>query len=273
MAISAINEKPDSACAELFTTVLKNAFFAGREESKIGFPSVPLQALHGDHVSKFLADHQGKVLLSHKAVRLEREGKRIRSVIFQNGEKENCDYCISTLPPRHLQELITESQISQSIRVPDLGSSPILSVYLWFDKSFTDEQICCLQNCAYEWILFRSNFMKTGSHRQFCVCLLVSAARHYQTWTREDLVKAGLYDVHQTYPESQKSVLTNSMVFWEPHATFSAKPLTGCKRPGVMTEIPNFFLAGDWTDTGLPATIEGAVVSGKESAEAITHIQ
>ena len=147
-----------------------------------------------------------------------------------------------------------------------MGSSPILNVYLWYERPFADDQICCLRDTTYEWIFHRSNFMNPGEHNQYCVCLVVSAARRLINVSRRQLVQAAIEDVQRVYPQTRTTQPTSSSLFWERNATFSCTPENVEKRPDHGTSLSNLFLAGDWTNTGLPATIEGATLSGHRCA-------
>ena len=230
---------------------------------------VPLQKLHGESLIHFIEQRQGNVLFDRRVERLEWEGNRVRAVVLTSGERIACGFCISAIPAPAGKKLIQNSGLDDRIAIPDLGESPILSVYLWFEKPLSDEPFCCLQDCTYEWIFHRNNFMNPGEHRLYCVCLLVSAARRLQNRSREELVKCAIDDIHRTYPEPIQQDPCHALVFWEPHATFSATPAHVQKRLGSRTGLENLFLAGDWTQTGLPATIEGAVVSGNRASQYI----
>jgi uncharacterized protein with NAD-binding domain and iron-sulfur cluster len=144
-------------------------------------------------------------------------------------------------------------------------------VYLWFEKAFTREKISCAVGSHFEWIFHRTNFMHSSEHKLNCVCLVASAARHYFNNSREDLVHKAIYDMNSLYPETQNVKVIASHVFWERHATFSCTPQNVDKRPSHQTHISNLFIAGDWTDTGLPSTIEGAVLSGHRCADLILN--
>ncbi|MBD3267293.1 FAD-dependent oxidoreductase [bacterium] len=269
ICISALNETPEQACAELFVPVLQQAFFGSRQDASLGFPTLSFAKLLGESGTQFFQKNNANLLLGDKATRLNGDKKKVNSVTLQSGKTIPCDICVSALHATQLHQLAGDSSLTNSIWVPKLNYSPILSVYLWFETSFTQDEISCLLDGDFEWALFRSNFMQPGEHKSFCVCLLISAARKYQKWKRTDLVQAALNDLHATYPKSQTAKMISSSVFWEPKATFAPNPMIGCKRPGTRSEIPNFYLAGDWTDTGLPATIEGAALSGHLCAEMI----
>ncbi|HOJ58927.1 MAG TPA: hydroxysqualene dehydroxylase HpnE [bacterium] len=267
IALSALNEDLSSADARLFQAVLQSAFFSRAEDSKLALPVVPLGDLLGDKAIRFLEERNGKVWLGRSVTRLIVEGDAVSAVSVSSGETVECEACIAALPEVRLRSVVATSGLEDRLPLPDLGASPILSVYLEYDEPFTDECLCCLQDSTFEWIFHRSNFMNPGIHKRFCVCLVASAARRFQSWSREDLTRAAIDDIQNTYPESRGRMPTASLVFWEPRATFSATVENAGRRPGPQTPLANFFLAGDWTATGLPATIEGAVISGLRAAE------
>jgi zeta-carotene desaturase len=269
ICISALNEKPDVASAELFATVLQQAFFGKKQDSVLGFPALSLSTLLGDRAARYLEENNGNVIVKDRAVSLKREGEQLTAVQLQSGREIPCHACISALPASNLQTLLDHSGLQDRIHIPSLEYSPILSVFLWFERAFTNDEVCCLLDSEFEWVLFRSNFMQPGEHEKFCVCLLVSAASAFQSWKREALVELALKNLQTAYPESAGIEPVSSTVFWEPKATFSPAAAMSEQRPGPETGIDQFYLAGDWTGTGYPATIEGAALSGHRCADLV----
>lgn len=269
IALSAVNEDLTRADARLFQTVLRQAFFSRAEDSKLALPVIPLGDLLGGTVIRFLEERQGRVLLDRTVTRLVVEGDAVTAVVLSSGETVACQACVSALPEPRLRSVLAATGLAERLPLPDLGSSPILSVYLWYDEPFTDEPLCCLQDAHFEWVFHRSNFMNPGAHQKCCVCLVASVARRFQSWSRDDLARAAVEDIQNTYPETQGRMPSTSLVFWEPRATFSATVENARRRPGAETPYANFFLAGDWTGTGYPATIEGAVASGHRAADGL----
>ncbi len=267
IAVSALNEKPDKADAGLFRTVMRQAFLAKADDSCMGLPTVPLQGLHGEHVASYLSAHNGEVRLRQRVESLGWESERITSVKLSSGEEIACGVCVMAVPTWAARPILEHSGLSERVNIPGVGTSPILSVFLWYDQEFSNETITCLQETTFEWIFHRNRFMQPNAHKHYCVCLVVSACRELQGYSRDRLIKLALEDVHQTYPESHSSNLLAATVFWETRATFSATVYNAQNRLSPKTALQNLFLAGDWTDTGLPATIEGAVISGKKCAE------
>lgn len=270
IALSALNEETAYADASLLQTVLRQAFFSAAADSRMALACVPLQKLHGEAASEYLRKRNGEVWLERRAERLELDDRgRIAAVFLSTGERIACGACLCATPAKAALKLIQKSNLNERVPIPNLGESPILSVYLWYDRSMSEDAFCCLQDCTFEWIFHRANFMNPGEHRSHCACLVVSAARRLQHRSRDELVKLAIEDIRRVYPGDGEQAPTHECVFWEPRATFSATPANIKKRLDAQTDIPNFFLAGDWTNTGLPATIEGAVVSGNRAANRI----
>lgn len=272
IALSALNETVDAADAHMFAEVLKQAFFGERDDSRLVIPIVGLQKLHEHAAMDYIYERGGYVRTGHEVQELRMNRKRIHEVVFSDGETLTCDAVISAVPAPAWQKIVEQSNLQDSVATPDMGSSPILSVYLWFEKAFTHEKITCAIGSHFEWVFHRSNFMHKNEHKLNCVCLVASAARYFFSCSREELVQKAVYDMHCLYPETQNLKVVSSHVFWERHATFSCTPENIAKRPSHQTNIPNLFLAGDWTNTGLPATIEGAVQSGHRCAELALQI-
>ncbi|RJP29341.1 MAG: FAD-dependent oxidoreductase [Candidatus Omnitrophota bacterium] len=267
ITLSALNEHPDDADAALLITVLRQGFMGNAGNSRMGLPVISLSDLHGEHVTRFLQERGGRVLFHSRVNQFHVDKNAINAVELTTGESIPCDACITAVPEPNLRELLKRSGLVDRIPLPSLGASPILSVYLWYERPFSHDQICCLLGTHYEWILHRSNFMKPGEHKHYCVCLLASAAHGQQKMSRQALIRAAIEDVRTTYPQTRSLAPLSACVFWEPRATFSATPQNVRNRPGHMTSLQNLFLAGDWTDTGLPATIEGATLSGHRCAD------
>ncbi|MGI6456267.1 MAG: hydroxysqualene dehydroxylase HpnE [bacterium] len=267
IAISALNETTERADMKIFREVLAQAFFGSADDSRLGLPRVPLQELHGEAARRFIEERGGLVRLNERVERILCQGALVKGVILTTGERIPCESCISAASANHLKTILEHSALAEQIAVPDLGASPIVSVYLWFEEPLATEAVCCTPRCTFEWIFHRNHFVREGEHEKQCVCLVASAARRFQSWSREQIIEAAIADLHRLYPHSRRQKALSATVFWEPRATFSATPENVRKRLPSQTVLPNFFLAGDWTDTGLPATIEGAVQSGFMAAE------
>ena len=153
--------------------------------------------------------------------------------------------------------------------IPELGfdatpfaHSPITGIHLWFDRKITDLPHATLLDRTIQWM-----FNKQEGHY---VQLVVSASRSLTPLSKNEIVELALRELAEFFPQAREARHERSHVVKEIRATFSARPGLENLRPVARTAIPNLFLAGDWTRSGWPATMEGAVRSGYLAAEAVT---
>jgi len=150
-------------------------------------------------------------------------------------------------------------------RAKATGSSPIVSVNLWFDRPVLDEPFVGLPGRTMQWIFDKQSiFGGRAAH----VALVASGAAHLVDRSNDDLIASARGELSHALPDTQAAALLRATVVREPRATFSLEPGQPA-RPGTRTPVPGLFLAGDWIDTGLPATIESAVLSGHRAAAAV----
>ena len=139
--------------------------------------------------------------------------------------------------------------------------SPITGIHLWFDRQVTGLPHATLLDRTIQWMYNKHE----GRHLQ----LVVSASRELTEMPRADVIALAQKELVEFFPKVAEAKLERAHVVKEVRATFSAAPGLEEKRPLQTTTIPNLFLAGDWTRTGWPATMEGAVRSGYLAAEAV----
>jgi uncharacterized protein with NAD-binding domain and iron-sulfur cluster len=146
--------------------------------------------------------------------------------------------------------------------VTAFAHSPITGIHLWFDRAVTDLPHATLLDRTIQWMFNKD----AGRYVQ----LVVSASRSLAETPRADVVALAVKELAEFFPAVREAKLEKAHVVKEIRATFSAAPGLEALRPGNVTPIPNLFLAGDWTRSGWPATMEGAVLSGYLAAEAVT---
>ena len=148
------------------------------------------------------------------------------------------------------------------------AASPIVTVNLWFDRPITSNMFVGLPGRANQWVFDkRALFGEATSH----VSLVSSGAAALVSRSNQQLVDLALDELRAAMPEVRSAVLRRAVVVREKRATFSVAPGQPA-RPPTRTSVPGLFLAGDWIDTGLPATIESAVVSGHAAARAVIDL-
>ena len=147
-----------------------------------------------------------------------------------------------------------------------LRPAPIISINLWFDNAITDLEFVGLRGTTIQWLFDKSRILGSADH---CVSLVLSGAHEHVKRAKEELLAVALRELSEVLPATRKAKLLHSLVIKERFATFSPSPEAETLRPPARTPIEGLYLAGDWTATGLPATIEGAVQSGYTAAQEV----
>jgi uncharacterized protein with NAD-binding domain and iron-sulfur cluster len=217
---------------------------------------VPLGDLYGPDAWKRIPN-----VRLHPRAPVERvivENRAIRGVVA-NGERHTADYYVSALPFERLSGVIPELELN----LQGFEHSPITGVHLWFDRSLTELPHATLLDRTVQWMFNKSG----GRYLQ----LVVSASRSLVEMPRADVIALAVRELAEFFPLAKEAKLEKAHVVKEIRATFSARAGLEQARPVSATVFPNLFLAGDWTRSGWPATMEGAVRSGYLAAEGVTR--
>ena len=267
LAIAALNQSPDEAAASAFVRVLAGLFGSDPRDSAIGLPAVPLNLMYAEPARAFIEARRGSVRTGALAS-VTIDGARVREVEVGR-ERFLAPVVIAAVPWFALASLIVRGapipiELEQIIdRATRLQSLPIVTVNLWYDRVVMDEPFVCLKGGETQWVFDRRAVLgEATSH----LSLVTSAARDSAGATNEELVARAAAEMARVLPRAARATLTRGTAVREKRATFSLAPGQPA-RPGVATAVTGFCLAGDWIDTGLPGTIESAVVSGHRAAE------
>lgn len=264
---SALNETADRMGLRYARKVFRDGFLAHRRGFEVQLPTVPLGQLYGTALQPFL-DRQGiAVHFASAARRLLFEAGRVSGVEARDGSIQTADWYISAVPFDRLLDLLPEELAAgQPFRnLKHLETSPITSVHLWYDRPVLSRPHVVLVDCLGQWV-FKREETSPGEHY---VQVVVSAARELRQLGGAEIQTRIVAEMSQLFPEAKAEHLRRARVVTEHAATFSVLPGVDRFRPGQESPIPNLFLAGDWTATDWPATMEGAVRSGYLAAEAL----
>jgi squalene-associated FAD-dependent desaturase len=263
LALAALNQPAQEAAAPLFARVLAEMFGSDPQAAAIALPTRPLHLMYAEPARDHIESRGGRVVTgAPAAIRFERD--RV-SAVETPGERWTPAAVISTVPWHALAELCRPVPAPLEAIVAAAGrmrSSPIVTVNLWFDRTVLDEPFVGLPGRAMQWVFDkRAIFGGETSH----LSLVSSGAAEMVGRTNDDLIGLAHQEVLEAMPAARSARLVRATVVREPRATFSLAPGEP-PRPAAATPVRGLFLAGDWTDTGLPATIEGAVRSGHRAA-------
>jgi zeta-carotene desaturase len=279
--VSALDEELDRTDARFGIDVFWKAFLVNSAGYHMGVPSVPLAELY-EGCRAAIEKKGGEVILRSPVRGLRFENGALMSAIFDGGRQESADAFILALPQDKLNELLPDEIRRANPALAGLDRfkvSPITGVHFWFDRQVTREPFITLLDTQTQWIFNKTALYekgpsvsapaeetaseKSGQYLQ----LVVSASYELLRKSREEIIDLCLGEVRQALPRAREAQLVKATVIKEAAATFSPEPGVDRWRPGQETKTPRLFLAGDWTATGWPATMEGAVRSGYLAAE------
>lgn len=271
LVYAALNQGPDAAAARPFVRVLAEMFGPRPEDSAIGLPTVPLDDLIAAPAIR-LVESRGGTLLSRRPAKIVTGGERLQHVkvgdtlvragIVVSAVPWHAFHALwDEMPPRSLAEV--------SANATAMKASPIVTVNLWFDRDVMGgHQVIGLADGTMHWFFGRQAITGQGAH----VSSVTSGAADILRLKNDEIVARALADARRALPSAERATLVRAVVVREPRAGFSLAP-DAPDRPGPITPLHGFFIAGDWTDTGLPATIEGAVKSGHAAASAVLALR
>jgi squalene-associated FAD-dependent desaturase len=273
LAIATLNEDPDLASAALLAEVLKRAFFSRRSDSAFVYAKVGLSDLYCPGSVRMIESSGGLVETRAVVEMLEfgAEG-RIEGVRLRDGRRLQAANFIAAVPPAQLARLLPEGASADPFfaHLGEITSSPIICVHAWFDREITGAPFVGFVGTATQWLFNKRRiFAENGAPANGYLSFVISGARGLVDAGNEELLDLVIGDLHAMIPASRGARLLKALVLKEKQATMAPSPECDRLRPGLATPIANFFLAGDWIQTGLPATIESAVTSGHAAAAAI----
>jgi len=269
VAVSIMNEIPERASALLFFRSLKKALFGNTSDSAILIPKVNQYELYAQNAITYLKRRRCNVNLNAEVHSIMIKGNKVTGIKLSDNKIVKCKTVICAVPYYNVIRLIPEyfHECEPFLNFVKFEPSPIISYHLWFENAFTDVDYVGCIDFNLQWIFNRRVIFGEQAKKPFYITCVISGAHKYINLKKDELIKIALADLYKIFPESRNSRLVRSTIIKERRATFSATPDTEKIRPSTKTPIQGFFLAGDWTDTGLPATIEGAVLSGFRAAD------
>jgi squalene-associated FAD-dependent desaturase len=266
--VSALGESLERASLSAARKVFVDGFLAHAEAAAIYLPRVSLGELYDQQVAEWLLRHGATIHLETPIDALTGDDKRITGVRFAKGSQRAFDLVILAVPWRRVGELLppaVAAMADPNSHFGSIASAPISSVHLWFDRPITDLPHAVLVGRLAQWVFARP--LKDSSEHYYQV--VISASHDLAGRERQSVVEEVLADLRAVFPATSNTRLTRWQLITEHEAVFSVQPGLDAIRPRQQTPIPNLLLAGDWTATGWPATMEGAVRSGYLAAEAI----
>jgi hydroxysqualene dehydroxylase len=266
VGIATLNARAHDASLSLAATVFQLGLLTEAGAADIGWSRVPLRRLHGDPAEAVLAEAGAQVRLGAKVTALRRVGGGWR--VSAGGTEVVAERVVLAVPPPAAARLLPPG----SVELPPawakrLGSSPIVNVHIVFDRSVMDDPFFAAVDSPVQWVFDRTS--QSGLRDGQYLAISLSAADDLIGLPVRELRERFLPALREVLPAARRAQVRDFFVTREPHATFRPAPGCAALRPGQATNTKGLVLAGAWTATGWPATMEGAVRSGEAAARAL----
>ncbi len=262
VCLAVMNENMKTASAKMFLKAIRQMFLLGRDFSKIIIPRVSLSELFVEPARSWIKNNGGNIRLHAEVEGLRIEKDVVTGVYLKNGECLEAGVYISAVTPGVLKHMLTENMFNEYFgSAARFTAGPIVSIYLWLnrdvDELFKEDFVGCI-GTTIQWIFKKSNR---------CIGLTVSNAENMLGLSRTEMVRLAAQELGSLFQSFDKNSICHFQIIKELSATFSSVALRQAQ------PIANFFVIGDWTDTGLPSTIESAVKSAYLAVEKIESNQ
>lgn len=268
---SALNADIEHIAVPYAAKVIRELFMNSAEAGSMGMSSVPLSELYAG-AERFLTERRSAVLYNTNVESLEwDEESAIWQVTTRGGLLES-DFVVLALPFEAMGKLLpmmppAEGAGELAEKIDGQEHWPICSVHLWFDRPITDLEHAVLLDREIHWLYNKSRLQpwRKGNY----VELVISASREFAALSREQAIAQALAELGEFFPAMKEARVEKAALIKEVRATFGVPPGIDASRPDAISPWPNCFLAGDWTATGWPSTMESAARSGHMAAEAL----
>lgn len=284
LATAILNVGPEVGDAGLFVECVRRAFFQSGEDSALVFLRCGFGEL-AERLGRYFTGRGGVVARRAVADAIDvRDGRavavrcrqrpldseEIESGVRAHDETIETDAVVCAVPWNRVAALLPEpwQTAPPFANLAQLGASPIVSIEIWLDRIVVERTMVGLRDSGMEWVFDKGTLYGRKGPPQY-LSFVVSAAERGAARPNAELVGLAEEALRRYFPKMREAQVVRSLVRREPEATFSCTPHNEALRPGAVTPIVGLYLAGDWTDTGLPATIEGAVQSGVAAAQVV----
>jgi zeta-carotene desaturase len=266
--VSALNEDLDRVSVHYAAQVFRESFMKSVEGGRMGVPSIPLSDLYGFAI-EYIRARGGEVLLRSPVTAI---GPKQASVGVLSGTAERqFDYVVLAAPFQNAASLLPADAVAEEIKqkLAHFEASPITGIHLWFDREITPLPHAVLLDRTIQWMFHKSKFQHEREGEGSYVELVVSASKSLVQKSREEVLELATRELAEFFPIVKEARIVKAAVIKEIYATYAVVPGLDKYRPEAKTGWARIFLAGDWTATGWPATMEGAVRSGYLAAESV----
>lgn len=273
LILPTLNDNVRSVSASMGFMVFQEGLMCSRTAACVGMARVGLSALMGDVAAERIRHLGGTLLLGRSVAGIAvDDAMRVSGVALKDDTRLEADWYIAALPFDRLLEVLPDGLRSQQpfAGAAGLTWAPIVNLHLWYDRPVAEFDFAAFVESPVQWVFNKSRIQGDDGPGQY-LCLSLSGAWEHWPQPKETICQTFIQALAEALPATREARLQRSLVVKEQMATFRSLPGVAALRPGAETPLENLLLAGDWTDTGWPATMESAVRSGLRAAQVVAQ--
>jgi len=272
IVLATLNDDVRRVSADLALMVFQEGFLKRADGANVGYATVGLTSLIAEAATRYVEERGGRIALGQSAREILYEEGGVAGVRCSSGDILHGRAYVCALPPQEMLALLPPALRDAPFfqGAAGLGTSPIVNIHLWYDRPVMDFPFAAFVGSDLQWVFNKSKMcpsLSRGPGQHLDISL--SGAGRYVDQTNRALVERFTREVQRVFPRARRARLEGWLVVKQAHATFAAAPGSAKHRLPARTPVANLFLAGDWTATGWPATMESAVRSGLACAREI----
>jgi len=279
LIVPSLNDRAGKVSATMGLMIFQEGLLRARHGADVGYAADGLSPAMGEPSRQHLEAAGVQLRLGTPVRQILLDSGQVIGVTLTSGETITGQIYVSALPPQGLWQVLPEPVrgLPFFAGLQNLEMSPIVNVHLWYDRPVMEDPFCAFVGSPLQWVFNKSAIMRhlhpaeAGDAGQY-ICVSVSAAWEYIEQPREELAPFFIEAMAEAFPLARTATIRRAVVVKQRHATFRCLPGAKEWRPGSQTPIANLFLAGEWTDTGWPSTMESAVRSGYNASQAIAAV-
>jgi zeta-carotene desaturase len=273
VVVGALNDTFDRCSVKYAGKVFHESFLRSAPAGRLGIPAAPLSEFFRPIAE--LARHKGVAIKLKAGIESIRQSPDKGWKVQAGGETYAASAVVLATDFRQTKSLLadlnssTKAETALNIDFDKFTVAPITTVHLWYDRDVTGIDHAVLLDTRIQWMFAKSRIRRWPAKRGSYIELVISASWSELEMGREEILSSAIQELELFFPSVKMAKLIKSGVLKEARATFSVTPGLDSFRPKQTTKWPGLYLAGDWTATGWPSTMEGAVRSGRLAAGAL----
>lgn len=274
IVLPALNDDITEVGADAGLMLFQTALLGAPHKAAIGYPVVGLSRLAGDAAENFIRENGGQVRKSGDVARLCIEDGSAIGIELESGEHVAADAVLTAVPATETLGLVQKSGIDNSHFSPagQIETAPIVGVHIWYDRPVFEDRFVAVLDSPLQWVfnvtrMHERETENTGNGQHIAISL--SGAWQWKDRSKAELQEIFVTEMNRVFPAAADAEVTRFITVKMLDATFRVAPGSEQNRLPQETPVPGLFLAGDWTRTGWPSTMESAVRSGNLAADAL----